>query len=137
MSRSILVYDGRTRWFRLAAEAFSRCADDIVAVPWESEAVQSFLEAQFGDRPFAFILIEGDRVHVGSETVEAVLRRRGVTTAVSRFFKRVYPVAGPPFGRLVHNQEPADLDGTFPLADGAREHIDPLRRYQTIPVESA
>jgi hypothetical protein len=137
MARSILVYDGSSRWFRLAAEAFSRCSDDIVTVPWESERVQSFLEAQFGGRPFAFILIEGESVHVGSETVETVLRRRGVAKSVSRLFKRVYPIAGPPFGRLVHDREPADLDGTFALDDDARAYIDPLRRYQTIPVESA
>jgi hypothetical protein len=137
MARSILVYDGSNRWFRAVADTFSRCSDDIVTVPWQSDAVQSFLEAQFGARPFAFILVDGGEVHVGSETVETVLRKRGVTRGVSRLFKRLYPVAGPPFGRLVHGREPASLDGTFSLDDDAREHIDPLRHYRTIPVDTA
>jgi hypothetical protein len=136
MSRAILVYDGGNRWFRAVADAFGRCTDDLVAVPWQSDAVQAFLEAQFGSRPFAFILVDGDRVHVGSETVERVLRKRGFG-GVSRLCKAMYPVAGPPFGRLVHGREPADIDGSFALAPEARDHIDPLRRYRTIPVEDA
>jgi hypothetical protein len=137
MVRSILVYDGSNRWFRAVADSFTRCSDDVVAIAWQSDAVQAFLQAQFDARPFAFILVDGDEVHVGSETVETVLEKGGVATGVSRLFKRLYPVAADPFGRLVHGQKPASIDGTFRLTEEARAHIDPLRRYRTIPVESA
>jgi hypothetical protein len=135
MSRSLLVYDGRARWLRAVADAVTRCSD-VTPVPWESDAIQAFLRAQFDSRPFAFMLIDDDTVHVGSETVERVLRRRGVSAPVSGLFGRVYPFAAGPLGRLFHGREPADLDGSFPLTEGARAHIDPLRSARTIPVDA-
>ena len=135
MVRSILVYDGSNRWFRAVADSFTRCSDDVVAIAWQSDAVQAFLQAQFDARPFAFILVDGDEVHVGSETVETVLEKGGVATGVSRLFKRLYPVAADPFGRLVHGQEPDDLHGAFPLDAAASDHLAPLRESVEIPVE--
>jgi hypothetical protein len=137
MHRALLVYDGSRRPFRAVADAVAATADGLRPVPWESAPIQAFLEAQFDGRPFAFVLIEGDRVHVGSETLFRVLRRRGVAAPVARAVKRLYPVAAGPFGRVVHGQAPADIDGTFPLADAARAHVDPLRRAYDVPVEEA
>lgn len=137
MTRSLLVYDGRSRLVRAGATLATRCVDNLEAVPWHSPEVQSFLDAQFGSRPFAFLLIEGDEVHVGSETVGRLLRQRGVAPAVARLFERAYPTASKPFGRLVHGREPAELDGTFELTREAGQAVDPLRRYETISVEEA
>lgn len=135
MHRALLVYDGSHRLFRAAADAVAARADGLRPVPWESAPIQAFLDAQFGGRPFAFVLIEGDRVHVGSETVFRVLRRRGVAAPIARSLQRLYPVAAGPFGRVVHGRAPADVDGTFPLADAARAHVDPLRQAYDVPVE--
>ena len=137
MTRSLLVYDGSSPLFRRAAAAVTRCSSDLRPVPWQSGAVQAFLDAQFGSRPFAFVLIEGESVHVGRETVERVLRRGGVGVPIAGLFGRLYPVVAAPFGRAVHGREPADLSGTFTLKAAAATHLRPLRRGYTIPVEEA
>ncbi|WP_318569638.1 hypothetical protein [Salinigranum marinum] len=137
MTRSLLVYDGSNALFRTAAEAATRYSSDVLTVPWQTAEIQAFLDAQFGSRPFAFVLVEGDSVHVGGDTVERLLRRRGISGPVVRFLTRAYPTVAAPFGRAVHGREPADIHGTFPLDDDARAHLDPLRRGYTIPVETA
>jgi hypothetical protein len=105
-------------------------------VPWDAREIQAFLDAQFGSRPFAFVLIEEDTVHVGEETVARLLRSRGVPESLTRALTRAYPVVAAPFGRVVHGRAPADIHGTFPLDDDARTQVEPLRRGYTIPVEA-
>ncbi|MGB9951601.1 hypothetical protein ACOZ4F_04255 [Haloarcula marismortui] len=134
MTQSLLVYDGSTELFRRAAETVTRCATDITPVPWESDAIQAFLQAQFDDPPFAFILIEGESVHVGEAAVKEALEGLDVAAPVARLAERVYPTAAGPFGRLIHGQVPADIHGTFPLDTAAKAHIEPLRQVHTIPV---
>ena len=136
MSRSLLVYDGSTPWLRAAANQLTCGVEGLEAVPWQADAIQSFLEAQFGGRPFVFMLVDGDGVHVGSETVERVLRRRGVNAGVARALARMYPTAAKPVGRAIHGREPADIDGTFELTREARAVVDPLRTARTIPVST-
>ncbi|GGM35115.1 hypothetical protein GCM10009006_15730 [Haloarcula argentinensis] len=135
VTQSLLVYDGSTDLFRRAAETITRCATDITPVPWESDAIQAFLRAQFDDPPFAFILIEGESVHVGEAAVKEALEGLDVAAPVARLAEQVYPTAAAPFGRLVHGQVPADIHGTFPLNEVAKAHIEPLRQVHTIPVE--
>jgi len=136
VTQSLLVYDGSTDLFRRGAETVTRCATDITPVPWESDAVQAFLQAQFDDPPFAFMLIEGDSVHVGEAAVKEALEELAVAAPVARLAQQLYPPAAAPFGRLVHGQAPADIHGTFPLNERAKSHIEPLRRVHTIPVET-
>jgi len=137
MTRSLLIYDGSNALFRAVAELLAGRADGLVPVAWGSEPVQAFLEAQFDDRPFAFILVDGSSVHVGEAAVDRMLRDRGVDPAVASALERLYPPVAAPFGRAVHGREPADLHGTFPLTDAARGHLEPLRQGYEIPVESA
>jgi hypothetical protein len=132
MPRPLLIYDGRSPLFRRAVAAFTR-GTDLQPVPWESRPVQAFLAAQFGDRPFAFILVEDDTVHVGSETVAAVLRRYA-DGRLPGLAANAYPATADPLGRLIHGREPADLDGSFDLKPAASAHLDPLRRQGTIPI---
>ncbi|GCF13487.1 hypothetical protein Harman_14220 [Haloarcula mannanilytica] len=136
MTQSLLVYDGSTDLFRRAAETVTRCATDITPVPWESDAIQAFLRAQFDDPPFAFILIQGESVHVGETAVKEALDGLNVADPIARLVKQLYPTAAAPFGRVVHGQVPADIHGTFPLDEQAKAHIEPLRRVHTIPVEA-
>jgi hypothetical protein len=131
MDRALLVYDGRRPVFRAAMAAFTR-GTGLVPVRWESATAQSLLEAQFGDRPFTFLLVEDDVVHAGSETVRRALDRRGVPAA--GLAERLYPAIAGPFGRLVHGQEPADITGSFPLAEAAEPHAERLRRRYEVPV---
>jgi hypothetical protein len=135
VTRSLLVYDGSNRWFRGIADALTRRSPDLRAVPWEADPIQAFLEAQFGSRPFAFVLIEGESVHVGEATVARLLRRRGTTGPVAALLERAYATGAAPFGRVVHGRAPADVHGTFRLDEAARAHVEPLRRGYEIPVE--
>jgi len=137
MSRSLLIYDGDSPWVRAAVELLTARSDDIAAAAWGSEPVQSFLDAQFGDRPFAFMLVDGSSVHVGETAVARALERWGVDPPVADLLERLYPPVAGPFGRAVHGREPADLHGTYPLTDAARTHLEPLRRGYEIPVEPA
>ncbi len=136
MSRPLLVYDGSRPAFRSAAALFTR-RTDLRPVQWGSPAVQSFLVAQFDDRPFVFCLVERDTVHVGRESVEHTLRARGAPESVVRALGRVYPEVAGPFGRVLHGREPADIAGSFPLTETAREALAPLRESHRIPVEEA
>ncbi len=136
MSRTLLIYDGSRPAFRAIAEAVTGGPDGFRPVPWGDDRVQAFLAAQFDDRPFAFLVIEGDSVHVGDAAVERVLERYGAD-AVAPFARRLYPAAAGPFGRIVHGREPADRHGTVPLSEAAAEHLEPLRTSYEIPVEEA
>jgi hypothetical protein len=136
VTQSLLVYDGSTDLFRRAAETVTRCAMDITPVPWESDAIQAFLRAQFDEPPFAFILIDGESVHVGEAAVKEALEGLDVAAPVARLAEQVYPTAAAPFGRVVHGQVPADIHGTFPLDETAKTHIESLRQVHTIPVDT-
>lgn len=133
VSRPLVVYDGSRPAFRRAMGAFTR-GTDLRPVPWDAPRVQAFLTAQFDDQPFAFLLVEGDRVHAGGETVARVLRRRSVAAPLAALVERAYPAVADPVGRAVHGREPADLSGTFDLDERAAAHLDPLRRTVEVPV---
>lgn len=137
MKQSLLVYDGSNSVFRAAAEAATRRSDGVVAVRWDARPVQAFLEAQFDSRPFAFILVEGESVHVGKETVGRILSRMGLADPLVAGLKRAYATGGAPFGRLIHGRTVADLDGTFPLSAEAASHLADLRQVREIPVQEA
>ena len=137
MKKSLLVYDGSNSVFRVAAEAATHRLDGVVAVRWDARPIQAFLEAQFDSRPFAFVLVEGDSVHVGKETVGRILSRMGLAAPLVAGLKRAYAVGGGPFGRLVHGRTVADLDGTFPLSTEAASNLADLRRVREIPVQEA
>jgi len=137
VKKSLLVYDGSNSLFRAAAEAATHRSDEVVAVRWDAGPIQAFLEAQFDARPFAFILVEGDSVHVGEETVGQILSRMGLADPLVEGLKRAYAAGGVPFGRLVHGRTVADLDGTFPLSAEAAAHLADLRQVREIPVQEA
>lgn len=130
----VLIYDGRRRVFRAAVRAVTRQFDDVHPVSWGSDAAQSFLRAQFGERPFAFLLVDDEAVHAGGRTVAHLLRAQGIDDRLATRIERLYgPVSGP-FGRLVHGRPPADLEGSYPLTDAARNHLERLRGGVDIPV---
>lgn len=137
VKRSLVVYDGSNSVFRAAAEAATGGTTDVRAVRWDAEPVQAFLEAQFDDRPFAFIVVDDDTVHVGDATVEWLLDRADVAPAIVDGLKRAYATGGGAFGRLVHGRTISDLDGSFELVDDAARHLDALRQVREIPVRDA
>ena len=124
---SVLVYDGRKAAFRTAVDVLTYGMDDLIAVPWESAPVQRFLEAQFGGRPFVFVLIEDDAVHAGETAVRRAMDARGIAAPLARGAESLYPRIADPFGRVVHGEAPADIHGTYRLDPDAREYVDAIR----------
>ncbi|MFB6200448.1 MAG: hypothetical protein ABEI98_00360 [Halorhabdus sp.] len=135
MRKSLLVYDGSNPLFRTVMQAVTDRSDEITAVRWDTEPVQAFLDAQFDARPFAFMLVEGDAVHVGAETIARVLRRMGIAEPLADVLKHTYAAGGVPVGRLIHGRTVADINGTFPLSEAAAVRLADLREVQEIPVE--
>ena len=125
--QSVLVYDGRKAIFRRAVSALTYGMDELIAVPWESEPIQQFLEAQFGGRPFVFLLIEGDAVHAGETAVRRAMDARGIARPLARGFESLYPKIADPFGRVVHGEAPADIHGTYRIDPDARAYIEAIR----------
>lgn len=134
MERSLLIYDGSNAWFRSAAATLQRCSADLQPVDWGSAEIQAFLQAQFDDRPFAFMLVEGDTVHVGDRTVRRMLKRQDLPRTVVAVVQRAYPLFAGPFGRAFHGEPPADIHGSFQLTAAAQTELAPLRREYTVPV---
>ena len=124
---SVLVYDGRKAAFRTAVDVLTYGMDDVIAVPWESDVVQAFLEAQFGSRPFVFVLIEDNAVHAGETAVKKAMDARGIASPVARGVEALYPKIAAPFGRVVHGEAPAEIHGTYRLDPDAREFVDEIR----------
>lgn len=114
MNRSVLVYDDDTTKIGTIIGGMTHLADDVIGVPWGCEAAGAFFDAQFGGRPFAFVLVKDDAVHVGDAAVGRLLHGRGVAGLAGR----LYAAVGGPFGQAVHDRRPADIDGTFPLGGG-------------------
>jgi len=128
---SVLVYDGRKEAFRTAVDVLTYGMDDVIAVPWESDVVQKFLEAQFGGRPFVFVLIEGNAVHAGETAVKKAMDARGIASPVARGFEALYPKIAAPFGRVVHGEAPAEIHGTYRLDPDAQEYVEAIRADHT------
>lgn len=128
---SVLIYDGRNAAFRSVVDVFTYRMEDVVSVPLESDLAQRFLEAQFGGRPFVFVFVEGDSVHVGDAAVRRTLTARGIDASVARSFERLYSKFGDSFGRIVHGEAPAEINGTFTVHPDARRHLESIRCRQT------
>jgi len=137
VQRSLVVYDGSNPVFRAAADRLAARADDVSAVPWAAPPVQAFLSAQFDDRPFALLAVDGDTVYVGDAAVEWLLERADATDPVVAAASCAYATGGAALGRVLHGRTVADLDGRFELDEAAAAHLASLRRTHEIPVREA
>ena len=129
MSQLLLIYDGKNRGFQRLARWVAGRSDGLTLVPWRADGARRFLTEQFGDHLFAFVMVDVDAgvVHAGSETVGLLLRKWGAPAAVAALAERAYAVVGDPLGRLLHGRRPADIDGSFPLTEAARPHVELLQ----------
>jgi hypothetical protein len=135
MRYSLLIYDGSNPAYVQVAERVATAWADLRPVAWSDERVQSFLAAQFGGRPFSFLLVEAETVFAGEAAVERLVARLGVSDLLAALVRETYAEVADPFGRVFHGQAPADLNGIFALDETAGKHVDPLRRPITIPVD--
>ncbi len=129
MSNSVLIFDGECPYCSVAAVALKRL-DDIVAVSWYDDAVGPFLNAQFGERPFAMVLVDpGEgRVYAGRSAAKELADRAGtpgiVGSLVRENYERIAGVVGVLSGR---GRDPDDYHDTYSLHEDAAPHLSALR----------
>jgi hypothetical protein len=129
MSSPVLIYDGECPYCSIAAVALKRL-DDMVAVSWYADPVAEFLDAQFGEQPFAMVLVDPaeERVYAGRSAAQELADRAGtpgiVGSLVRENYDRIASVVGTLSGR---GRDPADYHDTYPLAEEAAEFLPALR----------
>lgn len=129
MSAPVLIYDGECPYCSIAAVALKRL-DGIVAVSWYADPVGEFLDAQFGERPFAMVLVDPEegRVYAGRSAAEELADRAGtpgiVGSLVRENYDRIASVVGTLSGR---GRDPDDYHDSYPLAEEAAESLPALR----------
>lgn len=92
---SVLVYDGDCPFCSASSTALRR-VDDVGVVPWSDDAAQAFLAAQFGDPPFALVLVDAEarRVDAGRDAARELCDRAGLPVLVRDLVGENYqPVA--------------------------------------------
>jgi hypothetical protein len=125
----VLIFDGDCPYCSVAAVALRRL-EGVVAVPWEADPVGPFLDAQFGSRPFAMVLVDpGERrVYAGRSAAEELADRAGTPGIVGGLvrdnYDRIADVVGKLSGR---GRDPDDVHEVYRLTDAARDLVDDLR----------
>ena len=125
----VLIFDGDCPYCSVAALALRRL-DGVVAVPWAADPVGPFLDAQFGSRPFAMVLVDPTerRVYAGRSAAEELADRAGTPGIVGGLvrdnYDRIADVVGTLSGRT---RDPADFHDTYRLDDEAGEMVGSLR----------
>jgi glutaredoxin len=125
---SIVLYDADCPYCSAATKAL-RHVDDLGALSWDEAASQSFLTAQFGEMPFAIILVDSaeDRVYVGKSAAQELATRAGLPDLVGELveneFDRIEAVVEKLGG---HEQSPDDFHGEYELTADAREAFEEL-----------
>jgi len=129
--RGVLIFDGDCPFCSAAASALRRL-DDVAAVEWDHEASQAFLEAQFGETPFALVLVDraAETVWVGREAARELCDRAGVPTLVQDVVGDNYESLADAIRTVTGvDREPDAYHGEFPLAAPAAERFPDLSRH--------
>ncbi|WP_418279963.1 DUF393 domain-containing protein [Halorubrum sp. DTA98] len=135
----VLIFDGDCPYCSVAAVALRRL-EGVVAVPWEADPVGPFLDAQFGARPFAMVLIDPreGRVYAGRAAAEELATRAGTPGIVGGLvrdnYDRIADVVGSLSGR---GRDPSDYHDEYDLTDEASELVDDLRPAASDPPEAS
>ena len=134
----VLIFDGDCPYCSVAAVALRRL-EGVVAVPWEADPVGPFLDAQFGSRPFAMVLVDPRerRVYAGRSAAQELADRAGTPGIVGGLvrdnYDRIADVVGTLSGR---GRDPADVHEEYRLTDAARDLVDDLRPAASDPPEA-
>lgn len=125
---AVVIYDGDCPFCSAVASALRRLPD-AGAVQWDDESAQAFLEAQFGERPFAIFLVdaEEERVYAGRAAAREVCDRAGVPAlfrdVVSDNYERLSDAVRSVTGL---ERDPDPYHDSYPLAAPARDRFPAL-----------
>ena len=130
---AVLIYDGECPYCSIAAKALQQ-TEDIGALSWYDDAVAPFLRAQYGDEPFAMVLVdrERERVYAGRSAAKELADRAGMPGIVGSLVRDNYDtiasVVGLASGR---GRDPDDYHDVSRLAPDARERYEGLSAAAT------
>ncbi|MBZ6493403.1 DCC1-like thiol-disulfide oxidoreductase family protein [Natrinema longum] len=124
----ILLYDGDCPFCSAVSTAIRRL-ESVGVVPWDDPVARAFLEAQFGETPFAlfFVDIDSETVWAGRAAATELCERAGMPVLVQdivdetyeRFADAVQSVSGT-------DREIDPYHDAYPLADDAAALVDEL-----------
>lgn len=121
--RGVLIYDGDCPFCSAASTAL-RQLDDVGAIEHDHEAARAFLEAQFGEAPFAlfFVDVEDERVRAGREAARELCERAGMPVLVQDVVGDNYETIADAVRTVTGvDREPDPYHGTFPVTPAAAE----------------
>jgi predicted DCC family thiol-disulfide oxidoreductase YuxK len=130
----VLLFDGDCPFCSAAASALRRL-EGVGAVAWSDERAQAFLEAQFGETPFALVFVDAGpdaahdagTVYVGRAAARELCERAGMPALIQDVVGDNYESVADAIRTVTGVEgDPDPYHGTYPLAEGARERVDAL-----------
>lgn len=125
---SVLIYDGECPYCSIAARALEEI-DDIGAISWYDDAAQEFLEAQFGETPFAMVLVDESEqaVFAGKAAAKQLSDRAGMPGLVGSLvrdnYESIAKVVGLASGR---GRDPDDVHERYELTEAGAAAFEAL-----------
>ena len=135
---AVLIYDGECPYCSVAARTLE-ALDRVGAVSWYDDTAQAFLDAQFGEAPFAMFLVDRRRarVYAGRSAAKELADRAGtpgiVGSLVRDNYDRIAKVVGAASGR---GRDPDDYHDIYQLGDDTDGLFDRLVAAASEPPES-
>ncbi|MFC7080576.1 DCC1-like thiol-disulfide oxidoreductase family protein [Halorussus caseinilyticus] len=127
---AVLVYDGDCPFCSAAASALRR-VEGVGAIAWEDDPAQSFLEAQFGETPFALAFADGreGRVYVGREAARELCDRAGIPVLVGDIVGDNYESLADAIRTVTGvDGRPDPYHGAYPMSEAAKSAFGELGR---------
>ena len=125
---AVLIHDGECPYCSVAARTLE-ALDRVGAISWYDDDAKAFLDAQFGEAPFAMFLVDRrrERVYAGRAAAEELADRAGtpgiVGSLVRDNYDRIAKVVGLASGR---GRDPDDYHGVYQLGNDAAGLFDRL-----------
>ncbi|WP_135851261.1 DCC1-like thiol-disulfide oxidoreductase family protein [Halorussus salinus] len=125
---AVLVYDGECPFCSAAATALRRL-DGVGAIAWDDEPARRLLEAQFGETPFALVLVDGreECVYVGREAARELCERAGMPVLVQDIVGDNYESLADAIRSVTGVEgDPDPYHGEYPLSEAGKEAFEAL-----------
>ncbi|WP_049937081.1 thiol-disulfide oxidoreductase DCC family protein [Haloplanus natans] len=132
---TVLIYDGDCAYCSVAARAL-RNLPSTGSISWYDDAAQTFLDAQYGETPFAMFLVDAarGRVYAGRSAAQELADRAGTPGVVGALVRDNYDHIANVVGRLSgRGRDPDDYHGVSRLDDAARERFPALATAAASP----
>ena len=125
---TVLIYDGDCAYCSVAARAL-RNLPSTGSISWYDDAAQVFLDAQYGETPFAMFLVDiaQERVYAGRSAAQELADRAGTPGIVGALVRDNYDHIASVVGRLSgRGRDPDDYHGVSRLDAAASDRFAAL-----------